>query len=254
VSDHNRCLKIALAAEATLTDAELWTWAIDPKFAPDRRTYDLARELLAARRALRDEYTDADRDARMRTLSGWLHPLAPRPGEIQIRDIAAGLAATYRYRGQTGGGLYTVAEHSVLVSEHVDPRFAKQALLHDAAEAYLADIVGPIKGTTPFRGFRQLEETLSAAIYAAFGVVTTEESDVAVHSIDKRMCSDEMPLLLRPALGVRPYDDRQREHVEHIANARAKYGEPVGAEIKGCEPGHAEDMFLARYRMLWFAP
>lgn len=207
----------------------------------------IAAELLLARRALRFELTDADREARMRTLSGWLHPLAPRPGEIQIWDIARGIAATYRYRGQTDQ-LYTVAEHSVLVSLYVAPEFARQALLHDAAEGYLADIVGPVKITTPMRGFCAVEDRLAAAIYATFGVTPTAESNAAVHAIDKRVCSDEMPRLLRPG---RLLADADLVHAAHMQACRAKYGEPLGAAIPCLPPAQAERLFIARFAELF---
>lgn len=194
-----------------------------------------------------DGLTDADREARMRTLSGWLHPFEPRPGEIQIRDIARGLATTYRYRSQTRQ-LYTVAEHSVIVSLYVAPAHAREALLHDGSEAYLGDMVGPVKSAPLMAGFRLVEDRLQAAIYAALGVTPTGASTHDVHVVDRRVCSDEMTLLLAPGEAL---DDAARVHAEHMLWARAKYGEPFGAAIPCLNWRQAEYLFLSRFRELF---
>lgn len=87
----------------------------------------------------------------MTTFSGrrfW--PLDPRPEEAHIEDIAHHLSLICRYGGATTRA-YSVAEHSVLISEHAErilgrtPHEAMQALLHDAHEAYTGDIIRPIK-------------------------------------------------------------------------------------------------------------
>lgn len=204
---------------------------------------EMARELLAARAALRGDLTDDDRNARMRTLSGWLHPLAPRPGEIRIRDIARGLATTFRYRSQTRR-MYSVAEHSVIVSLYVAPKHAREALLHDASEAYLGDMVGPVKVAPVMAGFRAVEDRLQTAIYGVFGVMMSDESSRDVHVVDKRVCSDEMPLLLAPGEAL---DDAEEVHNQHMVWARAKYGEPFGASIPCLPWAQAEYLFLARF-------
>lgn len=72
---------------------------------------------------------------------------------VSLVDIAWGLANKCRYSGQTGEKYYSVAEHSVLtaylVVEMGYPEFAMEALLHDAAEAYMADIPSPLKQYFP---------------------------------------------------------------------------------------------------------
>jgi uncharacterized protein len=71
-------------------------------------------------------------------------PLAPRPEDVCIEDIAHALANKCRFTGHTQR-FYSVAEHSVLVQSLVSPPYGLAALLHDAAEAYLPDIASPIK-------------------------------------------------------------------------------------------------------------
>lgn len=64
--------------------------------------------------------------------------------DIDPLDLARGLARACRFAGQ-GDAFYSVAQHSVLASFHVPPQDALHALLHDAAEAYLGDLTGPLK-------------------------------------------------------------------------------------------------------------
>jgi hypothetical protein len=71
-------------------------------------------------------------------------PLDPRPEDFDIKEIASALGKACRYAGHCFG-FYSVAEHSVLVSQIVPPEFALTALMHDATEAYLVDIPRPLK-------------------------------------------------------------------------------------------------------------
>ena len=80
----------------------------------------------------------------MRTLHGHFWPLDPREDEVDIRDIAHGLATTNRYGGQFPAP-FSVAQHSCMVSELCQPANALVALLHDAEEAYTGDLIKPLK-------------------------------------------------------------------------------------------------------------
>src|SRR5271165_7548492 len=73
-----------------------------------------------------------------------MYPLDPRPEEINIIDIAHALSNLCRFTGHVRT-FYSVAEHSVRVSQHCDPKDALWGLLHDASEAYLADMSRPMK-------------------------------------------------------------------------------------------------------------
>src|SRR6266702_8144744 len=82
--------------------------------------------------------------------------LSPEFADIHIDDIAASLAKTTRFNGHTLRP-YTVAEHSLLGVEYSLPQHKLEFLLHDATEAYLGDVVGPLKGTDMFAEYRNLE-------------------------------------------------------------------------------------------------
>ena len=89
----------------------------------------------------------------------------PQPDQIDILDIAQGLANECRYAGQCRV-FYSVAQHSYLASQIVNPRLALEALLHDAAEAYCKDIPRPLKYMLP--DYQAIEERVESAIRERF--------------------------------------------------------------------------------------
>ena len=109
------------------------------------------------------------------TVSGvQFHFLDPRAKEVVIEDIAHSLAWRCRFNGHTKV-YYSIAQHSVLVAECLCEMFPNDraiqlwGLLHDAAEAYLPDVPGPIK---PYlRGFDALEERILQVITAKYGLI-----------------------------------------------------------------------------------
>lgn len=113
-----------------------------------------------------------------RMLSGRrLDLLDPSPLDIEISDIAHGLARLARWNGQTKGThAFSVAQHSVLVERLVSelsPRLSRQArlmaLLHDAPEYVVGDLISPFKSAVGIN-YRALEERLQAAIHLRFGL------------------------------------------------------------------------------------
>ncbi|MGB3555765.1 MAG: HD family hydrolase [Jannaschia sp.] len=115
-----------------------------------------------------------------RMLSGRrLDLLDPTPMDIEIEDIAHGLAFVARWNGQTSGDWpYSVAEHSLLV----DDIFVRQgpatpaerlcALLHDAPEYVIGDMISPVKAAVG-PGYGALDERLQTAINLRFGLPAT---------------------------------------------------------------------------------
>lgn len=97
--------------------------------------------------------------------------------DIEIEDIAHGLAFVARWNGQTNGDYpYSVAEHSLLVADiflHLNPdatpKWQLAALLHDAPEYVIGDMISPVKAAVgPDYGV--LDDRLTAAIHIRFGL------------------------------------------------------------------------------------
>lgn len=95
-------------------------------------------------------------------------PLDPRPEDVDVGDIAHALSNLCRFGGHTRE-FYSVAQHSVLVAQLVPSRLAMHALLHDAAEAYVGDMVRPLKRTIGDK-FSRVEDRVLAAILAHCGL------------------------------------------------------------------------------------
>jgi len=113
-----------------------------------------------------------------RMLSGRrLDLLDPTPMDIEIEDIAHGLAFVARWNGQTMGDYpYSVAEHSLLVEEiftrlqpGAAPKWQLAALLHDAPEYVIGDMISPVKAAVG-TSYGALDERLTAAIHLRFGL------------------------------------------------------------------------------------
>lgn len=103
--------------------------------------------------------------------------LDPTPVDIEIEDIAHGLAFVARWNGQTYGDYaYSVAEHSLLVEEIFRRLYPKEpakwqmaALLHDAPEYVIGDMISPVKSAVG-SGYGDLDDRLTAAIHIRFGL------------------------------------------------------------------------------------
>ena len=113
-----------------------------------------------------------------RMLSGRrLDLLDPSPMDIEIEDIAHGLARVARWNGQTTGEhAFSVAQHSVVVEEiaaHISPGLGPNwrlaALLHDAPEYVIGDMISPFKAALGL-DYRTFEERLERAIHIRFGL------------------------------------------------------------------------------------
>ncbi|MFB2595577.1 hypothetical protein ACEYYB_12095 [Paracoccus sp. p4-l81] len=113
-----------------------------------------------------------------RMLSGRrLDLLDPTPMDIEVADIAHGLAFVARWNGQTQGDWpYSVAEHSLLVERiftranpDCGPVWQLAALLHDAPEYVIGDMISPVKAAVG-AGYAALDQRLTAAIHRRFGL------------------------------------------------------------------------------------
>ena len=131
--------------------------------------------------------------------------LNPHPATIRLTDIAVSLSRQARFNGHTVHVPWSVAEHSMLVAEAVVKQSAflvGPALLHDAAEAYIGDLVHPLKSVPSVRrAIKPIEEGLNRAIEQAFGLLTGELSLEGVKKAD-------LVALATEARDLMPHDPR----------------------------------------------
>lgn len=103
------------------------------------------------------------------------NPVEPKIDRINFDDIAISLSNNCRWGGHTEVP-YTIAQHSIMVlvvlehvmGRHVTPELQRQALMHDASEAYLLDMPAPIKNQMP--EYKAIENRLQRAIAIRFGM------------------------------------------------------------------------------------
>ena len=171
-------------------------------------------------------------------------PESPRVEDVHIEDIAHALSMLCRFGGHTRV-FYSVAQHSVLVAqalmvEGFSALESLAGLLHDAGEAYLGDVVWPVKHTGAMRGYRDLEARTEAVIAEAFGVpyplpVIVKHFDLALLVTEKRdLTRDASPSAVLEAAG-RP---------DAIAI------QPRPGKIHGWAPHEAEAAFLDLFHCL----
>ncbi|MFO1208178.1 MAG: HD family hydrolase [Amaricoccus sp.] len=117
--------------------------------------------------------------------------LDPSPLDVEVEDIAHGLAFVARWNGQTRGEHpYSVAEHSLLVEElygrivpRAETRWRLAALLHDAPEYVIGDMISPVKAAVG-PGYAELDHRLARAVHVRFGLPA--ELPAAVKAAIKR--------------------------------------------------------------------
>lgn len=158
------------------------------------------------------------------------YPLEPRIDRVAIEDIAHGLAYQCRFNGQTCE-FYSVAQHSLVVASLVAPRLQLAALLHDAAEAYVGDMVKPLKVLLP--EFAGIEEKVSAIIAATFGIDFSDyrpikQADLVALATEKR--------------DLMPHSAERWAYLDDIG--------PLAAAIVPMSPGDAKRAFLAEFERL----
>ncbi len=157
----------------------------------------------------------------MQTYTGRsFYPLAPRVEDIDPDDIAHALSMLCRYGGHTRH-FYSVAEHCVLMSLAVPAEHALWALLHDATEAYLIDLITPLKQQMP--EYRAAEARLMLAICERFRLPPYWPRKVK--DADFRILLDERAALLPPS--PQPWDPK------------IEAAQPLGVTIRCWTPAEA---------------
>lgn len=160
----------------------------------------------------------------------WFDFRAPGSSDFTIEDIAHGLANICRYSGQCSS-FYSVAEHSILVSETAKG-FEFEALLHDAAEAFLGDITRPLKQLLP--EFKRIEADVERAILDRFGV--TEPIPSQVKQADLRvLAAEQMQIMPEGTAGW----------------VRGQKVKPAPIVVRHLPPKEAKRLFLERFEALF---
>jgi 5'-nucleotidase len=188
-----------------------------------------------------------------RMLSGRrLDLLDPSPLDIEIEDIAHGLARVARWNGQTEGEhAFSVAEHSQLVetiagalNPSLERRYRLAALIHDAPEYVIGDLISPFKAALAL-DYKAFEAKLLAAIHLRFGLpaVLPEEVTKLIKRADKIAAYYEATVLAGFS----------------IEEAKRFFGQPRGlsaslvtklSHLKPLATGDAEAKFLKRFNEL----
>ena len=182
-----------------------------------------------------------------RMLSGRrLDLLDPTPMDIEIEDIAHGLAFVARWNGQTRGDWpYSVAEHSLLVEEiygrgEVSPRWRLAALLHDAPEYVIGDMISPVKSAVG-PGYGEMDLRLTAAVHLRIGLPSV--LPVAVKKAIK--AADKISAWLE-AVQIAGFSEGEADRF---------FGRPESALLRGLEirlrpPAEVRADYIARHRAL----
>ena len=159
---------------------------------------------------------------------GWFDLLSPGTSDFTIEDIAHGLAHTCRYAGQADG-FYSVAEHSLLVSDVAIGR-EYTALMHDAAEAFIGDVTRPLKQLLP--EYRKIEAAIETAIFERFDVRPTCN---AIKQADLSVLAAEQAQIMPCGTD---------------AWAEEAGVEPASVRVQHLPPSEAKQRFLERFRAL----
>jgi uncharacterized protein len=192
-----------------------------------------------------------DKRAWQRMLSGRrLDLLDPSPLDIEIEDIAHGLARVARWNGQTvGAHIFSVAQHTLLVEAvlraqmpRADHRIRLAVLLHDAPEYVVGDMISPFKAVIG-GSYKAVEKRLLTAIHIRFGLPPA--------------LPDEFTARIKAADAGAAYFEATRLAGFKDAEARKFFGRPpalseqVTADFLSPWPaGKAEKRFLARFNAL----
>lgn len=183
-----------------------------------------------------------------RMLSGRrLDILTPSPMDIEISDIAHGLARVARWNGQTTGDYgYSVAQHSVVVERLVqtnapdlDQKWRLACLLHDGPEYVIGDMITPFKSALG-PAYKEIEQKLEAAIFLRFGLPA--ELPVYVKQIIKR--ADRMAAWLE-ATQLAGFSVEEAKKL-----FPQPHGLPADFILEPQSPTKAAQIFLRRFHIL----
>lgn len=156
-------------------------------------------------------------------------PIDPRIEEVRIVDIAHSLSNQCRYAGHCSS-FYSVAQHSIMVSNIVPPEDAMWGLLHDAAEAYLVDLPRPIKRYSTLGDYyRKVEFRLMLTIIDRFHLSSFEPDSVKL--------ADNIALMTE-----------MRDLMPNPPAKRREDADPLEDIIVPLSPVVCKELFLRRFK------
>ncbi len=185
-----------------------------------------------------------------RMLSGRrLDLLNPSPLDVEIEDIAHGLARVARWNGQTvGPHAFSVAQHALIVEDitaSLNPAWPRSyrliSLLHDAPEYVVGDLISPFKAAIGF-DYKAFELRLLEAIHTRFGLPPQAPEDIAAE--------------VKRADRIAAYFEATRLAGFSEAEAARYFDKPTGLPsdlehhlgcLAGCPTSEAQEQFLARF-------
>lgn len=118
---------------------------------------------------------------------------SPEQFEYSLNDIGFSLANLCRYAGH--GGWWSVAQHSLALSDLAEPKDKLRALLHDATEAYLVDVPGPLKHMEIMQEYCALERRVGRALNKQFGLPEDTVADKRVKQLHMSLSRTEAEML-----------------------------------------------------------
>lgn len=167
-------------------------------------------------------------DASMLLASGqYFNFMSPAGFRFDVEVIAHALSNTCRFGGHTKS-FYSVAQHSVLVSQNVSKPNQLQALFHDGSEAFLGDVIKPLKDL--LTDYAEIEERVQREVFRSVGVSLVMHPEVK-HADKVVLATERRDLMLE---NLQPW-----ELIKGIA--------PMAEFIAPLEPREARRLFLDRY-------
>lgn len=151
----------------------------------------------------------------------------PKVEDIEVEDIAHALSLICRYNGQIRE-FYSVAQHSILVASMVPSKYAMFALMHDASEAYIGDVITPLKKVLK-ETYLDIEDKFMRAVAKKFHFSMNKKARVAVKEADMILLRTEM---------------------RDLSNFDFLEGKRLAQRITPWVPKTAETAFLAFYKLI----